>query len=95
MQIQIKITPEESLALEKVHYELNARKGLLSYIMTTMPKDNTFFQKYHDEYLSLYKYYEQLKSEISQKYVIPISSGKLINWELNFDNCELTIIDSL
>ena len=43
MQTQIKIAPEESLALEKVHYELNARKGLLSYIMTTMPEDNAFF----------------------------------------------------
>lgn len=95
MQTQIKIAPEESLALEKVHYELNARKGLLSYIMTTMPEDNAFFQKYHDEYLSLYKYYEQLKSKISQKYVIPISSSNFVNWDLNFDTCELTITNSL
>lgn len=94
MQTQIKISPEESLALEKLHYELNARRGLLSYIMITMPEDNSYFQKYHNDYLELHKHYEELKTEISQKYVIPAFTGKTVTWELDFDSCELTVTET-
>ena len=47
MVTKIKITTEENTALEKLHYEVNARKSLLSYIMTTMPKDNSYLKQYH------------------------------------------------
>lgn len=93
MLTKIKITAEESTALEKLHYEINARKSLLAYIMTTMPKDNSYFTQYHEEYLELYKQYEKLKSSISQKYVIPVFMDKAISWELNFDTCELIITE--
>lgn len=93
MLTKIKITAEESTALEKLHYEINARKSLLAYIMTTMPKDNSYFAQYHEEYLELYKQYEKLKSSISQKYVIPVFMNKAVSWELNFDTCELIITE--
>lgn len=93
MQKQVKVTPEESLELEKLHYEINARQGLLSYMMTMMQKDNNdAFQKYHNEYIDLSKQYEKLKLAISQKYVMPIYPDKKVTWNLDFDTCELTII---
>ena len=93
MITKIKITTEENIALEKLHYEVNARKSLLSYIMTMMPKDNSYFKQYHEEYLELYKQYEKLKLKISQKYVIPVFMDKAVTWELDFDTCELIITE--
>ena len=93
MVTKIKITAEENAALEKLHYEVNARKSLLSYIMTAMPKDNSYFKQYHEEYLELHKQYEKLKLNISQKYVIPAFTDKAVTWELNFDTCELIITE--
>lgn len=93
MLTKIKITIEESAALEKLHYEINARKSLLSYMMTTMSRDNPYFTQYHEEYLKLYKQYEKLKSSISQKYVIPVFMDKTVTWELNFDTCELIVTE--
>lgn len=93
MVTKIKITAEENAALEKLHYEVNARKSLLSYIITTMPKDNSYFKQYHEEYLELHKQYEKLKLNISQKYVIPAFMDKAVTWELNFDTCELIVTE--
>lgn len=93
MLTKIKITAEESAALEKLHYEINARKNLLSYMMATMPRDNSYFTQYHEEYLELYKQYEKLKLSISQKYVIPVFMDKAVTWELNFDTCELIVTE--
>lgn len=93
MLTKIKITEEESVALEKLHYEINARKSLLAYIIATMQKDNLYFKQYHEEYLTLYKQYEQLKSDISQKYIIPSFADKAVTWELDFNTHELTITE--
>ena len=49
--------------------------------------------QYHEEYLELYKQYEKLKLNISQKYVIPAFMDKAVTWELDFDTCELIITE--
>lgn len=95
MPTKIKISQEECLELEKLHYEVNARKGLLSYLVTFMKADKTSFQSYHDEYIFLFRQYDKLKFALSQKYVIPLYPNNDVTWDLDFDTCELTIIQKL
>lgn len=90
--MEIKISAEESLQLEKIHYEISARKSLLAYLISNdFPKESESFLRYHQEYLDFIKQDEQLKANISKKYVIPHFPDKKVKWSLDFETCTLTI----
>lgn len=88
--MEIKVDYEDSLKLEKLQYEVNARKSLLAYLIQLDIQKNDKFEKYHKEYLDFFTQYEKAKKYITDKY-IPKDKINNSEWELNFETQILTV----
>lgn len=75
--------------LERLQYEVQARKNIIGYIFESNIKSEAFDQ-YHAEYLEFFKQYEKKKLDIEKLYVKPICPIAK-SWNLDFVSGELTI----
>lgn len=92
----IKVAPEESIKLERLENEMNARKFLLAYLIENKIdyKNNLQFDKYQNEYVEYLQEFNRAKSELEEKYIIPIKKTDRYTWRLTYKTCELKVIYS-
>ena len=75
--------------LERLQYEVQARKNIIGYMISSNVC-NDCFNQYHAEYLDLFKRYEQKKEEVDMLYVRPAKANAK-SWSLDFKSGELKI----
>lgn len=75
--------------LERLQFEVQARRNIIGYILNNDIKSETFNQ-YHAEYIDLFRQYEKKKLEVETLYVKPVLPTAT-KWELDFETGELTI----
>lgn len=85
---KIKISEELSNYIERLHYETNALQDLISRMKNSEDEElnNFWLNKYFDTY----KEYNLAKQEMEKQYIVP-DFGKKVNWNLDFDTCEVSI----
>lgn len=85
---KIKISEELSNYIERLHYETNALQDLISKMKDAEDEElNSFWL---DKYFETYKEYNLAKQEMENQYIVPVF-GKKVNWNLDFNNCEVSI----
>ena len=80
--------------LEKAQYETDAHKEIISWMMNNNNGiQNDTFKMYHNEYIQLFKRYQQLKNKFEEEVVRPTvgNDDLLFTWNLDFTNKEVTI----
>lgn len=88
----IKIDEKIRDLVESYDYELNARKELIAFMLSNnMEIDTDSFRKYQKEMNEFFVKFVTIKNEISNRYIIPITDGKEVNWKLDYASCEITI----
>lgn len=81
------IDKETCSIIERLHYEVEARKSLITTCLQTDGMSfGSKFEEYQNTYNEVFKQYNKAKQEMLKKYNV---EGKG-NWNLNFDTCELT-----
>lgn len=89
----LKISIDEGFSnyLEKLAYEVGARKDLLSFMIESK-MNSELFDKYHDEYLEIYAEYQIAKQKLEEDYIKPLmEDGKTYDWDLNFHKKEVYV----
>ena len=92
MQKIVKVENQDFINLiESLHYEVNARKELISFIVSKdMGIDTNTFKKYNKEYMEFYIQYNEAKNKLEEMYVrTAVENPK--DWNLDFDSGEITI----
>ena len=90
--LTIHITDEEVSNVQKCDIERCSRRDIITHIiqngLTVNPERFDTYQKDYDE-----KYYafENAKSEIEKKYVLPAVGGRRCDWNLDYNSNTLTI----
>lgn len=88
------ITIPEELAnqTQRSNVERDSRRDILLFIMEhniDIPEER--INRYQKEYDEKYLEFEQNKKIIEDKYVMPATSGKALNWSLNYRTCIVSI----
>lgn len=85
-----KLSPEVVADIERISYELEARKTIITE-MISMDMDITTdaFAKYQGELVAYKVMFEEAKKEIERQYVADIPGSQ--KWQLDYSTCELTI----
>ena len=87
----IPVHEEIVLEIEKLQYEVNARKEVIAYLINkNIDMDNTTFIKYNDEYLEYYIKYNMAKNKVEKDFVYTAVENP-INWNLDFGTKKITI----
>lgn len=89
----LKISIDEGFSdyLEKLTYEVGARKDLLSFMIESK-MNSELFNEYHDEYLEIYAEYQIAKQKLEEEYIKPfMEDGKVYDWDLNFHKKEVYV----
>ena len=78
--------------LERLQYELEAHKDLLTWCISNDINSSSKDQ-YQKEYTDLYIQYEKIKKQFEKECVRPAfdKSVKLISWSLDFQSQEVTV----
>lgn len=92
MQKIVKVENQDFINfIESLHYEVNARKELISFIVSKdMGIDTDTFKKYNKEYMEFYVQYNEAKNKLEEMYVrTAVENPK--DWNLDFESGEITI----
>ena len=88
----VKIDEKLRDMIESYDYEINARKYLISFMLSNnMNIDTPNFSKYQDELKNFIMLYERAKSDVSEIYVDPLRKDHDATWRLIYKTCELHI----
>ena len=77
--------------IEGLMYETNARKDVITFMLSQDNINEERFKQYHDEYLTFYAKYETAKSEITNNFIIPKYGDTKLIWNLNFSTNQLEV----
>lgn len=88
----VKVENQELVNLiESLQYEVNARKELISFMLSTdMSMDTHAFERYNKEYMDFYIQYNEAKNQLQKMYVYTAVENP-ISWNLDFETSEITI----
>lgn len=90
----IKLPQDLVNQLEKLQYEVDARRGLIEFLLNkNYDITSGTFKEYHDEYVNKHVEFEQLKNQITTSYVAPLLTEEELKtalWNVDFETCELT-----
>lgn len=75
--------------LERLSYEVDARKDLLAFLVEREQDGSDSFKRYHKEYVDLRAEYEMAKKKLADRFVSPDYPDS--TWKLDFSTCVLTI----
>ena len=93
--ITVEVKKPVSEELEKLHYEYFSRRDILTYmIVNNYDTKGASFKDYEAECQKAFIAYEAAKSQLQKLYVDPVLSENHIEnatWNMDFDNCEVTI----
>ena len=87
---KIIIPQEEVNYLQKLNYEIEARKNLCQFLIRQNIR-NKAFDDYHNEYIELLAEYELAKLELQNNYIKPVIGNQTCNWNLDFQTNEVNI----
>ena len=87
---KIIIPQEEVNYLQKLNYEIEARKNLCQFLIRQNIR-NKSFDDYHNEYIELFAEYELAKLELENNYIKPVIGNQTCNWNLDFQTNEVNI----
>lgn len=90
---RIKIDENLSNELQTIHYEINARKSVIAYMVEAKINNSEGFKQYHKDFNALNVEYEKLKSIVAQKYLPDEYKEKNFIWQMDFDACEFVILE--
>ena len=77
--------------LERLQYEVDSRKSILSYMISSdMNINSDGFNIYQNDYLNSYKAYNNKKRDVEIKFIKPIIKNPK-SWRLDFVTGELII----
>lgn len=70
--------------LEALQYDFQAHRDMIAFILTNDMDTSTFnFSKYQQDYMLIYKQYNEKKQELSRRFIIPVYP-QCKNWNLDF-----------
>ena len=90
----IKIPEELVSKVQKADIERSARRDIITYIIerNNIEITNERFLEYQKEYDEKFADFELFKSQIEKEYIQKtFPTDKIINWNLNYNTCEVTI----
>lgn len=78
--------------VQNADIERSARRDVITNIISngTIEPTNEFFQKYQNEYNKSYFAFEKAKTEVEKNYVKK-NYPEAINWNLDYNTCQVTI----
>lgn len=77
-------------AIERVGYELEARKSVVAEMLAqNMDTSTEAFARYQKELVSFTVQYETAKKALQKEYVDPIPGA--VRWSLDYETCVLSI----
>lgn len=85
----MKIIIDEQICteIERLHYEVNSRKDIItSFLQMENVSATDLFKRYQEEYNETYTAYNKAKQEMVKQYEVPSDSS----WNLDFATRELT-----
>ena len=89
----IKIEDQDIInLLQRLQYEVESRKEIIGFIISTDGINSESFKKYEKDYQDFYIQYQEAKAQFEELYVKPaVPDASFINWKLNFERAEVTI----
>ena len=92
MEKIINVPTEVLKNIQNLHTEVDSRKELIAFILTTnMPINSSNFNIYQNEYVKYYNLFEEAKNNFEQEYV-RANVNNPISWSLNYKTSQVTII---
>lgn len=91
----IKIDNQDLINLiQSYGYEATSRQDLLAHMISMgMSLEDPSFKAYHKEYQDYFIKFEAAKAELEDKYIKPLLPEDVsVNWNLNYETGECTII---
>ena len=85
----IKVDEEIRNEIQKYQYEVESRKELISFMVSTNIENNEAMARYENEYLHYFKLYNEAKAKMLNKYLNNIDYK---SWNLDFLTCELKVV---
>lgn len=77
--------------IQALQFEVTARKDIISYMLSNGHDMNSEgYKKYYAEYMEFFKEYDKVKDEFAREYVLPYTNNKLVDWNLDFVEKEVT-----
>ena len=90
----IKVTIPEDIrdTIQALQFEVESRKDLLAHMISTgIDLTSDTFKSYEKEYQEYFVKYNLAKEDMQNNCLKPAVDGKLINWNLDFASCEVTL----
>ena len=91
--IEITIPEELRDKIQKYDTERSARRDVIVYILSNdgIEISNERFEAYQKDYDNKFFAFESAKNELETMYVQPAVNNKALNWNLNYQDCKVTI----
>ena len=82
--------------LEKLHYEYYTMKDNVTFLIEQHKDDASFidsplFEKYHDREIAKKVEYENMKHELTEKFIPEEIKSRQYSWQMDFENKQLVI----
>lgn len=91
MQDKIKLNENEVIEVQKANVEMEAKRGVLAFMITSGTSlEDENYKKYEESYTASFKEFERLKHNIETTYV-KSKYPNAINWSLDYNTNELLI----
>jgi hypothetical protein len=89
--VKMPINENVSKNLEKLHYEVESYKSIISYVLTQQIDLNTdTFKSYQDKFTEINKEYQNAKNDLTINFVRK-EHPDAISWNMDFINKEVEI----
>lgn len=88
--ITFKIPEEISREIELLQYEYESKKDILAYMIYNDYPMNDAFKKYQEDYMACFTKYNMAKDHLQKTIIEPEVKGRLNQWNLEFESCEVT-----
>ena len=89
--VKMPIDENVSKNLERLHYEAESYKSIISYALAQQMDLNTdTFKSYQDKFTEINKEYQNAKNDLTINFV-KNKYPEAINWNMNFINMEVEI----
>lgn len=85
----IKVDEDIRNEIQKYQYEVESRKELISFMVSTNIENNEAMTRYENEYLYYFKLYNEAKAKMINKY---LNNIEYKSWNLDFLTCELKVV---
>lgn len=91
--ITVKIPEEVRDEVQRYDLERSSRRDIIAYILSnnSINISSERMAQYQKEYEEKFMLFEKAKNKIENKYVQPAAKNKAVNWQLDYETCEIII----